>query len=305
MRNHRGLRAPNESGHPWTLWITDEDSDPTGAPSPVQEVGQTMPRPVGGEEDATTEAVDSMTMETTAETTVGAAAGSTEMEAEHLATPMPRATRKPRPHLSLQFVLPEHGLYGRVSSLCFLRLGEIGLKQLYLRVRPSPGGFSGLMRRCCVSPTAPAGHANLFRSGTSLDTMARTKQSLALLSGLPHTCPPILSSSMLLLWLLAGWALCSPSTWSAASFLLIGLALVIMLQYTCLSTLTTHRHLTRSWRLTAGFPGFCDILNGRMSLPQVDPPSQPAACGDDRWALTWQPIMGCGHYTLHDPRASD
>ena len=32
--------ALNESGHPWTLWVTDDDSELTGALTPDQEVEQ-------------------------------------------------------------------------------------------------------------------------------------------------------------------------------------------------------------------------------------------------------------------------
>ena len=125
--------------------------------------------------------------------------------------------------------------------------------------------------------TIPAGHVDLFRSGTSSDTMASAKRELALLSSLPHTfCPPIQSSSrlaryptLLLLWIYAGCAFCSPSTWSAALFLMMRFVSVVMLQYASPSSPATHRHPTPSWRLTARRKGYFVPPAGRTPLSQV------------------------------------
>eukprot|EP00439_Symbiodinium_sp_Y106_P051369 s4633_g6.t2 len=44
--------APNESGHPWTLWVTDDDSELAGEPTSDQEAEPDVPRPTEGDEAA-------------------------------------------------------------------------------------------------------------------------------------------------------------------------------------------------------------------------------------------------------------
>ena len=195
--------APNESGHPWTLWVTDDDSELAGEPTSDQEAEPDVPRPTEGDEAAIAVAAalwvegpaPSVATSIHPDTTN---VGPGRRRTGSRSPPMSSTRRKLQPHSCPLFLLPARVLSGTACSLCCLYPGEIGLTQHHLRDCPDSGASLGFGRTSCASQTGPLWCNRPLGSDARLDDKDRAKLESLTLFGLHNThCPSFQSSSRL------------------------------------------------------------------------------------------------------------